>query len=131
MKQKYQISFNPETEALSIQEFAELEKGEFAFVCEEIHDAKVFRDVMDGGAECLVPIVRRPNMYPREEFGVKIALGIIALLSDGSGMTYHEVMIDDVDAFSASENDIDPRIVYKEGDDNDLTPGKANSEKGD
>lgn len=112
MKQKYHISFSPETEALSIQEFAELEKGEFAFVCEEIHDAKVFRDAMGGGAEGLVPIVRRPNMYPRQDFGVKIAQGIIALLSNGSGVTTHEVVIDDVDAFAASENDIDPRVVF-------------------
>lgn len=116
MKQKYLISINPETQELSIREFAEIEKGEFSFVCEEIHDAEVFRKAMPGGAESLVPVVRRPNMYPRQDFGERIAQGIIDLLSGDLGETSREVLIDDVDAFAPSEDDIDPRVVYEDAD---------------
>ncbi len=118
MKQKYLISTNPETQKLSIKEYAELEKGEFAFVCEEIHEIADFRNAMEKGTNDLVSLVRRPNMYPRQEFGEKIAQGIIDLLNDESGATSNEVLIDDIDAFVSAEDDMDPRVVY-EDDEND------------
>lgn len=113
MRQKYLISILPETNEISIREYAELEKGEFAFVCEEIHEAEVFRNAMADGPESLVPIVRRPNMYPRKDFGVRIAQGIIDILSDDFEATSKEVFIDDVDAFETSNNDIDPEVVFE------------------
>jgi hypothetical protein len=111
MNQKYLISTDPETEQLSIREYAELEKGEFAFVCEEIHDAGELRAAMSDGVESLVSMVRRPNMYPRQDFGERIARGIIDLLSDETGATSMEVFISDADVFAPSDTDIDPRVV--------------------
>lgn len=119
MKQKYLITLRPETQEISIREYTELEKGEFAFVCEEIHDAEAFRNAMAGGAESLVPIVRRPNMYPRQDFGEQIAQGIIDVLNDEFEATSKEVFIDDVDAFETSEDDIDAEVVFEESDTED------------
>ena len=117
MKQKYLISMSTETQELSIREYAELEKGEFAFICEEVHDADDFRKAMESGAEGMVPIVRRPNMYPRQDFGEKIAQAIIDLLNDESGATSSEILIDDKDDFIEAEDDIDPRVVYEDDGD--------------
>lgn len=114
MKQKYLISLSPETQKLSIREYAELEKGEFAFVCEEIHDIDDFRNAMEEGAKGLVPVVRRPNMYPRQDFGEKIAQEIIDLLNDESGATSSEILINDKDDFIEAEDDVDPRVVYED-----------------
>ena len=119
MKQKYILSILPETQQLSIREYAELEKGEYAFICEEIHDAEVFRAAMTSGAKSLIPIIRRPNMYPRQDFGERIAEGIIDLLNDESGGTSREIFINDVDAFNAVDADLDPRVVYEDDDDKD------------
>jgi hypothetical protein len=114
LKQKYLVSLDTETQKLSIREYAELEKGEFAFVCEELHDIGDFRDAMGGGAEALVPVVRRPNMYPRKDFSEKIAQEIINLLKDESGSTKSEILIDDKDDFIQDKDDIDPRVVYED-----------------
>jgi len=111
MKQKYLITLLQETREISIREYAELEEGEFAFVCEEIHDAEVFRSAMRDDARSLVSIVRRPNMYPRQDFGERIAQGIIDLLSDETGATSREIFISDADVFTPSDNDIDPRVL--------------------
>ena len=112
MKQKYLITILQETREVSIREYAELEKGDFAIVCEEIHDAEVLRAAMLDGARSLVSIVRRPNMYPRQDFGEKIAQGIIDLLNDETGATSREIFISDADVFTPSDNDIDPRVVF-------------------
>jgi hypothetical protein len=116
LKQKYLISMGPEEGKLSIQEYAELEKGEFAFVCEEVYDIDAFRNVMDGGAEAMVSVVRRPNMYPRQDFGEKIAQEIINLVNDPSGASSSEVLINDSDDFIQAKDDIDPAVVYEDGD---------------
>lgn len=114
MKQKYLISMSPETQKLSIREYAELEKGEFAFVCEENHDIDDCRSAMENGIESLVAVVRRPNMYPRQDFGEKIAQGIIGLLNDEAGETVCEILIDEREDFMAEKEDIDPKVVYEE-----------------
>jgi len=120
VKQKYLISLSPETQKLSIREYAELEKGEFAFVCEEVHDIDDFRNAMQSGAKGLVSVVRRPNMYPRQDFGEKIAQVIIDLLNDVSGATSSEILINDKDDFIEAEDDVDPRVIYEDdGDDED------------
>lgn len=120
-----------ETNKLSIREYAELEKGEFAFVCEEVHDIDDFRNVMEGGAKDLVSLVRRPNMYPRQDFGEKIAQGIIDLLNDESGATSSEIMINDIDAFIEAEDDLDPRVVYEDGGNGDDTDVDSAKTEGD
>jgi hypothetical protein len=124
VKQKYTLTINPETKKLAIREYAEIEKGEFAFVCEELHDIDAFKDGMAEGAAALVPIIRRPNMYPRQDFGERIAQGIIDLLNDDTGETKSEILINDVEAFESAEDDVDPRVVY-EGDDEDDDSGDA------
>lgn len=111
MKQKYLITILRETREVSIREYAELEKGEFAFVCEEIHDAEALRAAMRDGAGNLVPIIRRPNMYPRQDYGERIAEGIVELLGDETGADSKEIFIDDTDVFIPSESDFDSRIV--------------------
>jgi hypothetical protein len=116
LKQKYLVSLSPETQKLSIREYAELEKGEYVFICEEVHDIGDFRNAMDGGADALIPVVRRPNMYPRKDFSERIAQEIINLLSDESGVTSSEILIDDKDDFIQEEDDIDPRVVYEDED---------------
>ena len=118
MKQKYLIAFLQETQEVSIREYAELEKGEFALICEEVHDADVLRDAMADGVQRLVPIIRRPNMYPRQDFGEKIAQGIVDLLEDTTGETSLEIFINDADDFIPAADDFDSRVVAKaDGDD--------------
>lgn len=115
MKQKYLLSKDPEKQNLTISEYAELEKGEFAFVCEEVHEIDDCRRAMEIGIESLVAVVRRPNMYPRLDFGEKIAHSIVGLLSDDTGKATIEIMIDDREDFIEAKDDIDPRLVYEEG----------------
>ena len=119
MKQKYILTIIPETQKIAIREYAEIEKGEFAFVCEELHDIDAIKAVMSDGAVALVPIIRRPNMYPRQDFGERIAQGIIDLLNDETGATSNEIFINDVEAFEPEEEDMDPSVVYEEDDDED------------
>jgi hypothetical protein len=118
-----------ETQKLSIREYAELEKGEFAFVCEEVHDIDDFKNTMEDGAKGLVSVVRRPNMYPRQDFGEKIAQGIIDLLNDESGATSIEVLINDSDDFIEAEDDIDPKAVYEDDDGEDDKKESENTKK--
>jgi hypothetical protein len=126
MKQKYVITIIEEAAQISIREYAELEKGEFAFVCEELHDIEMMRAAIPDGAGSLVAIVRRPNMYPRQDYGEKIAQGIIDLLNDTSGETCMEIFINDADDFAPADNDFDPVVVAdndaKGGDDKAATP---------
>ena len=130
MKQKYVISIKQETKKLTIQEYAELEKGEIAFVCEEVHNVDDFRNAMEEGAKALVPVIRRPNMYPRQDFGEKIAQGIIDLLNDVSGATSSEILINDHDDFIEAEDDIDPKAVYEDdGDEAEGDKGDSDGEK--
>ncbi len=130
MKQKYVISIKQETKKLTIQEYAELEKGEIAFVCEEVHNVDDFRNAMEDGAKALVPVIRRPNMYPRQDFGEKIAQGIIDLLNDVSGATSSEILINDHDDFIEAEDDIDPKVVYEDdGDEAEGDKGDGDGEK--
>lgn len=131
MKQKYVISMSQETQKLSIREYAELEKGEFAFVCEEVHDIDDFRNTMDEDAKGLVSVVRRPNMYPRQDFGEKIAQGIIDLLNDESGATSSEIFINDSDDFVEAEDDIDPKAVYEDDNEGEELHKVEDSEKDD
>jgi hypothetical protein len=133
LKQKYLISVSPETEKLTIREYAELEKGEYAFICEEVHDINDFRNAKEGGAEGMVSVVRRPNMYPRQDFGERIAQEIINLLDDESGEAYREILIDDKDDFVQAQDDIDPRVVYEDGaeEKGQRTDEKAEEDTGD
>jgi hypothetical protein len=117
MKQKYLITNLQEKQEVSIREYAELEKGEFSFICEETYDADTLRAAMPDGAQNLIPIVRRPNMYPREDYSERISQGIIDLLSNETGETSKEINIDDADVFHASDTDLDPRVVYEEDGD--------------
>ena len=111
MKQKYIITILQESNEVSIREYAELEKGEFSFICEEIHDTKALKAAIPEGAGNLVPILRRPNMYPRQDYGEKIAMGIIDLLNDAAMETSTEVFINDADDFIPADDDFDPRVV--------------------
>lgn len=129
MKQKYLITILPETQEISIREYAELEKDEFAFICEEIHDADVLRVAAPDGAGSLVPIIRRPNMYPRQDYGERIAQGIIDLLSNETGESSVEIFIDDADVFKSSDNDIDSRVVFSEDDDTEEEADSSPQEK--
>lgn len=119
VKQKYTLTIDLKGKELSIREYAEIEKEEFAFVCEEIYAIDDFKNSMSEGAVGLVPIIRRPNMYPRQDFCEKIAQGIIDLLNDDSGETKSEIMINDKDAFESAEEDIDPRVVLEDEDDDE------------
>jgi hypothetical protein len=124
LKQKYDITISPDTGKLTIQEYAELEKGEFAFVCEEIYEIDEFKNAMDGGVEELVTIVRRPNMYPRQDYGERIAQEIIDLLNDTTGATSGKVLINDRDDFIQEKEDVDPRVVYEDDDKPDKDDAK-------
>ena len=114
MRQKYLITILQESREVSIREYDELEKGEFAFVCEETHDAGALKAAMSDGVQRLVPIVRRPNMYPRQDVVERIAQVIIDLLNDETGETIKEILISDADVFIPSDTDIDPRVVFED-----------------
>ncbi len=116
MKQKFTLTRDSEKNALSIKEYAEIEKGDFTFICEETHDLGDLVQAMSGGLDRLVASLRRPNMYPRRDFGEKIARAVTAMMSRDIQDATVDVMLDDVDAFDRPDFDIDPDIVFKEGD---------------
>lgn len=103
MRQKYTIIKNDKTEALTIQEYAELNKDIFSLICEESYQGEVISSaVRKNNKRALIDTLRTPNLYPVSDFIDRIADSVINLYenpqqSGESGSV--ELIFDDVDLF--------------------------------
>lgn len=77
MKQKYSIFKDNESGTVTIKEFAELDKGLFSLIFEEIYDDKMLQAAIKEGKDALIAVIRTPNLYPIAEYAEKIADTII------------------------------------------------------
>jgi len=94
MKQKYIIHKNPDARSLSLQEYAELDKGILSFLCEEVYDLGKIEVAAENGKNALVSALRTDNMYPPRIYAEQIADALVTLLASPETET-REILFDD------------------------------------
>ena len=94
MRQKYMISKDNENDALTIKEFAEVDKEMFSLLCEETFDGKMIASAMAEGKENLIAKLRTANLYPPGIYADKIAEAVTQLYASEDTQST-EVFFDD------------------------------------
>jgi hypothetical protein len=110
VKQKYVIIERKDTLEVLIREYAELEKEEFAFICEEIYKIDDLKAAAKEDFASFVTYLRRPNMYPKQEYAETIAQSVIAFISSENVATTTEVVFENVEVFAPKDNLVDERL---------------------
>jgi hypothetical protein len=100
MRQKYVIQKNPATRSLSLQEYAELDKGILSFLCQETYDLGAIEVAATSGRNALVSALRTDNMYPPRIYAEQIADALVSLLASPEIET-REILFDDSRYISA------------------------------
>ena len=104
MKQKYTILKDNQTDALTIQEYAELSKDLFSLICEESYDGKTVSSAVKQDKKVLIDTLRTPNLYPISAYIDKIAETVVNLYEKDQEQTGPvELVVDDVDLFKTPE----------------------------
>ncbi|MGM0451583.1 MAG: hypothetical protein ACQERN_00255 [Thermodesulfobacteriota bacterium] len=104
MKQKYTILKDNQTDALTIQEYAELSKDLFSLICEESYDGKTVASAVKQDKKILIDTLRTPNLYPISAYIDKIADTVVDLYEKDQEQTGPvELVVDDVDLFKTPE----------------------------
>ena len=93
-----------------LREYAELEKDDFAFICEERYDMDGLGSISPEDISGFVTHLRRPNMYPKRAYAEKIARALISLIASGNGDSTAEVIFDDVEVFRPEDNVLSERL---------------------
>jgi len=111
MRQKYVISRDGVKNRLKIREYAiidknlkkvassMLQKGNFAFLCEETYESEIIVSSISKGMNALVAILRTDNIFPIEPYATKIA-GSVMTLYNSSKDSSVELFFDDADLVS-------------------------------
>ena len=99
MKHKYLLTKNSQNNGLTIQEFAELDKGLFSLVCEERYPAEAITSVTGGEKKFLISALRTPKLFPIEPCVNLLADEVMALYGPDGGES-KEVLFDDLDLLS-------------------------------
>ncbi len=110
MKQKYVIVKRDDAREVWIREYTELEKDEFAFICEERYRMDDLEVVTKEDLQSVANCLRRPNMYPKMEYAEIIAQAVISHISPENEAITTEVVFDDVEVFKSKENVVDERL---------------------
>ena len=96
MKYKYVILKDDDTKNLIIREYAEIDKDNLSFVCEEAYADKMIATTISKGGEALISALRTPNFYPSGDYTTRIAESIIDYYQ-GQATAPVEVLFDDID----------------------------------
>lgn len=110
MKQKYVVVKVTDTKDVWLREYTELEKGEFAFICEERYSIEDLARAAKTGVPGVVESLRRPNMYPKIEYAEKIAQAVVSLISPENENSSAEVVFDDVEVFRSNASVMSERL---------------------
>ena len=116
MKQKYVLVKRKDAQEVLIREYVELEKEQFAFICEEKYRMDDLQAAAKNDIPSLVAYLRRPNMYPKQDYAEKIAQTAMELLSPENDASVLEIVFDDVEAFEPRENLVDDRLTLGGGE---------------
>lgn len=104
MKQKYTILKDNQTDALTIQEYAELSKDLFSLICEESYDGDTIASAVKSDKKLLIDTLRTPNLYPISDYIDKIADTVMDLYENNQEQSGPvELVVDDVDLFKTPE----------------------------
>lgn len=96
MKHKYVIQRNVEKDALTIQEYAELDKDDLSLICEETYPDAILADAIAVNHEALLHVIRTDNFYPPNMYANEIA-GIIIDIYNSENNAAHELTFNDID----------------------------------
>ena len=111
MRQKYVISRDGAKNKLKIREYAiidknlkkvassMLQKGSFAFLCEETYESEIIVSSISKGMNALVATLRTHNIFPIEPYATKIAESVTTLYNSSENGPV-ELFFDDIDLVS-------------------------------
>jgi hypothetical protein len=119
MKQRYFISRDEKTSALTIEEYAvvagnikrheisAIARDDFTLLCTETYEGKVIKEAISEGKEALVTVLRTDNLYPIGTYAKVIADSVIEIYGKNDHFS-KELLFDDLDLFEAFQDASEP-----------------------
>jgi hypothetical protein len=119
MKQRYFISRDEKTSALTIEEYAvvagnikrheisAIARDDFTLLCTETYEGKVIKEAISEGKEALVTVLRTDNLYPIGTYAKVIADSVIEIYGKNDHFS-KELLFDDLDLFETSQELSEP-----------------------
>lgn len=128
MKQKFAIQRNPDTQTLTIREYAELDKDILSLLCEETYEQPAVEAAIDKGKDVLESLLRTDNLYPPGIYAAQIVATVIDLYRSNSteivelnfndlDLMLEEEVIEEVELVEEKTDDIDD-LLEDDVDDN-------------
>jgi len=119
MRHKYTISTDDDRNRLIIKEYAELDKEDLTFVCEEIYENEQIDTSISKGKSALIATLRTPNFYPAGAYADKLADTVIAY-SRSENLEPVEIVFDDTEMIPKDRVKIEPAVdIDSDSDDID------------
>ena len=115
MKQKYVVLLDNESEKLSIQEYAELDKEMLSLLCEQTYDVNVLKTAMAKDRSALIQALRTHNMYPPGAYAERIADAIVEMFEPGAN-TSAELFFEERELFESVAEEV---AMSSDDDDDD------------
>lgn len=119
MKQRYFISRDEKTSALTIEEYAvvagnikrheisAIARDDFTLLCTETYEGKVIKEAISEGKEALVTVLRTDNLYPIGTYANVIADSVIEIYGKNDHFS-KELLFDDLDLFETFQELSEP-----------------------
>ena len=119
MKQRYFISRDEKTSALTIEEYAvvagnikrheisAIARDDFTLLCTETYEGKVIKEAISEGKEALVTVLRTDNLYPIGTYAKVIADSVIEIYGKNDHFS-KELLFDDLDLFETFQDSSEP-----------------------
>ena len=119
MKQRYFISRDEKTSALTIEEYAvvagnikrheisAIARDDFTLLCTETYEGKVIKEAISEGKEALVTVLRTDNLYPIGTYAKVIADSVIEIYGKNDHFS-KELLFDDLDLFETFQELSEP-----------------------
>lgn len=119
MKQRYFISRDEKTSALTIEEYAvvagnikrheisAIARDDFTLLCTETYEGKVIKKAISEGKEALVTVLRTDNLYPIGTYAKVIADSVIEIYGKNDHFS-KELLFDDLDLFETFQELSEP-----------------------
>ena len=119
MKQRYFISRDEKTSALTIEEYAvvagnikrheisAIARDDFTLLCTETYEGKAIKKAISEGKEALVTVLRTDNLYPIGTYANVIADSVIEIFGKNDHFS-KELLFDDLDLFETFQDSSEP-----------------------
>ena len=115
MKQRYFISRDEKTSALTIEEYAvvagnikrheisAIARDDFTLLCTETYEGQAIKKAISEGKEALVTVLRTDNLYPIGTYANVIADSVIEIYGKNDHFS-KELLFDDLDLFETFQD---------------------------